>query len=69
MILLLRFQILKVANKKTFSRMLHRVAWHFTDVSEVLYASSLRRFASTYETSVNYYQTTGCNIPEDSQPS
>jgi hypothetical protein len=39
--------------------MLHRVVWYIlTDVSEELIASS--------ETSVNTYQTTWCNIPEDS---
>jgi hypothetical protein len=42
---------------------------NFTDVSEVLTASIIRAImmeaASTYETSVNFYQTTRRNIPED----
>jgi hypothetical protein len=53
---------------------LHRVLWYkFTDVSEVLAASITRvmiarmmEVASTYETSVNLYQTTRRNKPEDS---
>jgi hypothetical protein len=41
----------------------------FTDVSEVLVASIIRAMmeaASTSETSVNFYQTTRRNNPEDS---
>jgi hypothetical protein len=51
--------------------MLHRaVWWKYTNVSEVLAASIIRVMimgaASTSETSVNFYQTTRRNIPEDS---
>jgi hypothetical protein len=49
--------------------MLWRVVWKFTDVSEVLTASIIRAMtieaASSCETSVNFYQTTQRNIPED----
>jgi hypothetical protein len=50
--------------------MLRRVVWwKFTDFSEVL-TVSIRALtmdaASTFETSVNFYQTTWRNIPEDS---
>jgi hypothetical protein len=42
----------------------------FTDVSEVLAASITTTLmmepTSTSETSVNFYQTTRCNNPEDS---
>jgi hypothetical protein len=48
---------------------LHRVVWYkFTDVSEVLAASIIRAMseaASTCETTVNIYQTTWHNNPED----
>jgi hypothetical protein len=43
----------------------------FTDVSEVLHASIIKAIvlmmeaASTSETSINVYQTTWCNNPED----
>jgi hypothetical protein len=40
----------------------------FTIISEVLVASVMRvmmEAASTSETSVNFYQTTQCNNPED----
>jgi hypothetical protein len=44
--------------------MLHRVAWQkFTDISEVL---TTYPAASTSEMSVNFCQSTGRNIPEDS---
>jgi hypothetical protein len=50
--------------------MLHHVIWYkFTSVSEVLAASIIALImeaASTSETSVNFYQTTWHNIPEDS---
>jgi hypothetical protein len=51
--------------------MLRRVLWKkFTDVSEALTASITRTMkietANTPETSVNFYQTTRRNIPEDS---
>jgi hypothetical protein len=51
--------------------MLRRVVWYkFTDISEVLAASIIRAMmmeaASISETSVNFYQTTQRNIPEDS---
>jgi hypothetical protein len=50
--------------------MLHRVVWKkFTDVSEMLVASIIRKMmeaTSTSETSVNFYQTIRRNIPEDS---
>jgi hypothetical protein len=39
----------------------HIVCYRFTDISEVL-------AASTSETLVNFYQTTWCNITEDSHP-
>jgi hypothetical protein len=49
--------------------LLRHVVWQkFTDVSEVL-SSALNRAmiaASTSETSVNFYQTTRRNSPEDS---
>jgi hypothetical protein len=52
--------------------MLRRVVWqNFTDVPEVLAATIISRIAlmleaaSTFETSVNLYQTTRRNIPED----
>jgi hypothetical protein len=53
---------------------LPRVVWKtFTDVSEVADASIIRAVialmmeaASTSVTSVNFYQTTWCNNPEDS---
>jgi hypothetical protein len=53
--------------------MLRRVVWKkFTDVSAVLTASIIRAIialmmdeVSTTETSVNFYQTTRRNIPED----
>jgi hypothetical protein len=51
------------------SEILRRVVWlKLTDVSEVLTASmiTLMMAVSTFETSVNFYQTTRCNIPEDS---
>jgi hypothetical protein len=62
------------------SGMLRRVVWwKFTDISEVLSASIFRAISiiralialqmeavSTSETSVNFYQTTRRNIPEDS---
>jgi hypothetical protein len=55
------------------SGMLRSVVWQkFIDVSEVLAASIIRaktlmmETARTSETSVNVYQTTRCNIPEDS---
>jgi hypothetical protein len=55
------------------SGMLHSVVWYkFTDVSEVLIASIIRKMnlmmeaASTSQTSVKFYQTTRRNIPEDS---
>jgi hypothetical protein len=42
----------------------------FTDISEVLAAFIIRvlmmEAANTSEMSVNFYQTTRCNIPEDS---
>jgi hypothetical protein len=42
--------------------MLRRVVWQkFTDVSEVLATEAV----STSETSINFYQTTQRNIPED----
>jgi hypothetical protein len=51
--------------------MLLRVFWYkFTDVSEVLAASIIRAItlvmeaAVTSETSVNFYQTSRCNVPE-----
>jgi hypothetical protein len=44
---------------------LHRVVWYkFIDVSVVRAAAIIR--ASTAETSVNFYQTTRRNNPEDS---
>jgi hypothetical protein len=50
--------------------LLRRVVWYkFTDVSEVLAASIIALMmeaASTCETSVNVYQTTRRNSPEDS---
>jgi hypothetical protein len=57
--------------------LLRRVVWYIkTDVSEVLTVSFIRamstlmmRAVSTSETSVNIYETTRRNIPEDSQPS
>jgi hypothetical protein len=47
---------------------LRRVVWYkMTDVSELLTASVLMmKTVSTSETSVNIYQTTRCNMPEDS---
>jgi hypothetical protein len=45
------------------------VWWKFSDVSEVLAATVIALMveaASTSETSVKFYQTTGCNNPEDS---
>jgi hypothetical protein len=49
--------------------MLRRVVWSkFTGVSEVLAVSIIRadyEAGSTSETSVNFYQTTRRNIPED----
>jgi hypothetical protein len=45
-------------------------AWHslvLTDISEVLTESIImKETVSTSETYVNIYQTTWCNIPEDS---
>jgi hypothetical protein len=58
-----------------FSGLLRCVVWYkFTDVSEVLAASIIRTMiiglmmeaASTSEKSVNFYQTTQSNNPEDS---
>jgi hypothetical protein len=47
--------------------MLHRVVWYkFTEVSEVLATYRMIEAAISSETSVNLYQTTRCNIPEDS---
>jgi hypothetical protein len=54
--------------------MLERVVWlKFTDILEVLYVSIIRaaialmvEAAGTSETSVNFYQTTRRNIPENS---
>jgi hypothetical protein len=49
--------------------MLSRVLWQkFTDASEVLAASIIRavKAASTSESSMNFYQTTRRNIPEES---
>jgi hypothetical protein len=51
--------------------MLHRVVRQkFTSVLEVLAASIIRAMmveaANTSETSVNFYQTTWCNSPENS---
>jgi hypothetical protein len=58
--------------------MLHRVvSQHFTDVSEMLGAFIIREMSivpivvmmkavSTFETSLNFYQTTRLNNPEDS---
>jgi hypothetical protein len=51
--------------------MLRCVVWYkFTDVSEVLIASIvialMMEAVNTSETSVNFYQTTQHNIPEDS---
>jgi hypothetical protein len=51
--------------------MLRRVIWYkFTDVSEVLAASIIialmKEAEGISETLVNVYQTTWCNIPEDS---
>jgi hypothetical protein len=55
------------------SELLHRVVWYkFTDVSEVLAASSNRAImmatVSTSEILVNFYQTARRNNPEDSHP-
>jgi hypothetical protein len=51
--------------------MLRRAVWYkFTDVSELLNASSIMTMmeaVSTSETSVNFYPTTRRKIPEDSQ--
>jgi hypothetical protein len=47
------------------------VSYKVTYVSAVLTASIVRALteaASISETSVNFYQTTQCNIPEDSRP-
>jgi hypothetical protein len=61
-----KFQVLTTASTQMYSGMLHRVVWQkFTDVSEVLPALMIEA-ASTSETSVNFYQTTRRNIPEDS---
>jgi hypothetical protein len=51
--------------------MLRRVVWQkFTYISEELAAFIIRAMmieaASTSEAPVNFYQTTRCNIPEDS---
>jgi hypothetical protein len=48
--------------------MLRRMVWYMSDVSEVLVASItlMMEAVSTSETSVNFYQTTRSNIPEDS---
>jgi hypothetical protein len=48
--------------------MLYRIVWKMlTDVSEELTASIIRVEAvSSSETSINMYQTTRCNVPEDS---
>jgi hypothetical protein len=45
--------------------MLRRVVWqNFNDVSHVFAASIIRAIAgSTFEPSVNFYQTTRCNFP------
>jgi hypothetical protein len=56
------------------SGLLGRVVWYkFKDISEVLAASIIKAMislmteaANTSETSVNFYQTTRCNNPEDS---
>jgi hypothetical protein len=56
------------------SGLLHHVVWEkFSDVAVVFGASIIRTLialmmeaASTPETSVNFYQTTQCNNPEDS---
>jgi hypothetical protein len=52
------------------SGLLRRVVWwKFTDVSEVLAASVIQHSPvdkGTSETSVNFYQTTRRNNPEDS---
>jgi hypothetical protein len=43
---------------------LHHAIWYkFTNVSEVL-AASITRAARSSEMLVNFYQTTGYNIPE-----
>jgi hypothetical protein len=53
--------------------MLSRVVWlKFSDILEVLTAFIIRALlmvetARTSEMSVNFYQTTRCNIPEDSR--
>jgi hypothetical protein len=54
-----------------FSGMLRRVVWYKSaDVSEMLAASIIIALmmgaANTSETSINFYQTTRRNIPEDS---
>jgi hypothetical protein len=60
---LLRFQVLTARMKMAV------VWWKFTDVSEVRAASIIRALmmeaANTSETSVNFYQTTLRNNPED----
>jgi hypothetical protein len=52
--------------------MLHRVIWYkFADVSDMFVASIIRATAliasTTSETSLSFFQTTQCDIPEDSQ--
>jgi hypothetical protein len=52
------------------SLLLRRLAWYkFNDVSVVIVGSiitTMKKVASTSETSVNFYQATRCNNPEDS---
>jgi hypothetical protein len=71
----MKFQILTAVSMKVtvFWDVVPCSPVKFTDVSEVLAASIMKviialmkEAGSTSEMSVNFYQTTWCNIPEDS---